>query len=235
MSITLKRSLGGAIVATLLVASGLQPAAAAKIESEDAMQSVKEMVHSSGASGCTYATGLVIEFEGDDTAYSLDPSTEELVEGPTIEASGCTDTPDGLLAPMAAAPTPLGTKVFTSSARTYKKTDSNGVFEGQYAPGTKHAVAFRYTVATILQKVTTGPAKATVSRTPDKGTCSYNKTQAINYIWHWSCSTPFNKAEKLSGNWTFPINVNGRNGTATILWTFNYRVASASCSPGKPC
>lgn len=96
-------------------------------------------------------------------------------------------------------------------------------------------MAFYFAPAPALQAIAIGPAVAKVTRTPQKSNCSYSKTQAVNYIWHWACSTPFAQSQTLNGKWTFPIQVSGVKGTANLVWTFNYRVDSTPCVPGQPC
>lgn len=186
----------------------------------------------SDGSSCIVVSSLSIDLESDDSIYSID-ARGDLVDGPSVSQSDCAG--ENSTGPISRASVALGSKTFTSSARTFTKTDTNGTFNGQYTPSSGHTVAFGYSVAAPLRAITTGPATAKVSRTPAAGTCSYSKTQAISYGWHWSCSTPFAQSQALRGVWTFPIQVSGVNGTATIDWVFNYRVDNAPCVPGQPC
>lgn len=166
----------------------------------------------------------------DDGALVRGPSPLECL-GAEGRNSATPDTP----APSS-GPVVLGTKTFTSGSRTFSRThEHTGTFNAQYTPGENHYVAFSFQVIKWLRDAATGPATASVTRSPASSTCSYYKVQPINYFWHWSCQTPWAQTQVLSGTWVFPVKLDGRAGTATIRWTFQYRVDAVPCMPGKPC
>lgn len=179
---------------------------------------------------CTLTSTGSLTFEGSKDVYSFD-SSGELAPGKAISTTDCLNSSG--VTPLASVA--LGTKTFTPNSQNFTKTDTNGTFNAQYTVGTGHYVAFSYTIAQSLRNIATGPATAKVSRSPASSTCSYFKFQAVSYIFHWSCTTPYQQTQALRGVWTFPIAVNGVNGTATIDWVFNYRIDATQCAPGVPC
>ncbi|GEK17373.1 hypothetical protein CPE01_11060 [Cellulomonas persica] len=83
--------------------------------------------------------------------------------------------------------------------------------------------------------VTSGATRRPSDTCAEKAFCSYGKTQAVYYSWHWGCMTPWAKTQVMVGVWTFPVVVTGVKGTATNNWKFTYRVDDPPCTVGTPC
>lgn len=164
---------------------------------------------------CIYVQAVTITPEGDDTGYALNHLGELVPSGPDVTTNGCganSSTSPGQVSPMVI---PYGSKDLTSGSSAYAKTDTNGIFSSQVAPGSV-ALAWAYSISPRLQAISAGSATATVTRAP--GNCDHHKTGVTTaYLFHGSCpSHVYSNPYSLNGLVAFPIQVSGVPGTAEI-------------------
>ena len=175
---------------------------------------------------CAYVQATVITLDGDDATYTLNDQGALVESSPEVATEGCVEEaspadPD-LITTQAVA---IGNKDFTYASPGFTATDGNGTFVAQSNTVTR-TLQWGYNVSGPLRVIATGTAAASVVRVP--ADCTYNKVGvSAAYAFHGSCPThTWGTPYKLNGVITFPIQVAGNPGTATIDWVFNYRILS---------
>lgn len=112
---------------------------------------------------------------------------------------------------------------FTPAHPRFHKTDHNGKFSAQVTYKSKGLpMAWSFRLAEALQDIATGEMNCKASL---EGTKRYHDHHVIpvNSLWH--STVPGNKYDVkyvLQGTCTFPVEVGGQPGTATVSFKFHF-------------
>ncbi|GAB3926203.1 hypothetical protein GCM10029976_020530 [Kribbella albertanoniae] len=198
-----------------LIASGLVLATMLGLTASPANAQTQE----TDPTTCAYVAEVSVVMDGQTEAKGFDSSRGDLTPEPSRTTDGCEAADQGGHAPQ----DDFGSKVFTSKAPTYHKSDTNSTFDAQTNFVAGLPTAFGFKVSQALIKVAISPVSvANATRTPPN--CSYNKPGvSVDYLFHWSCSKQEAEVDyRFTGKWVFRVNIGGQTGTATISWKFDY-------------